>query len=208
MVIPNEYPRERMPSNFNRIAPFYDLLLWVVFGQRVWHAQRHFIDRVKPNDAVLILGGGTGKILDWLPADAAITYVEQSAAMIKRAKRRRNVTFVHADFRSFSTDTQYDWVICPFFLDCFDDAQLPAVLTQIGALIKPEGYLLVTDFRWTRQWYHRWLIRLMVVFFRISTKLRIATLQDIPEQLHRQGFKIQASRYFQNGLIFSAIYAR
>jgi ubiquinone/menaquinone biosynthesis C-methylase UbiE len=195
-----------MPSNFNRIALVYDLLVRGVFGQKLWHAQAHFLHHIKPGEKVLILGGGTGRILPWLPVGCQLTYVEASANMIERAAKRGSAHFIQQDFLAYLTDEKFDWVICPFFLDCFDESALQEVLLRIRRLLGRGGQLLVTDFRWTGHWHHRVLIRLMIQFFKLTTNLSISTLQPIQLQLLALGFRPIHSGLFSSGLIFSEIY--
>ena len=52
--------------NYNNIAWIYDWLAKVVFGRKQELASRAFL-RIIPNDAkILVIGGGTGKIINYL----------------------------------------------------------------------------------------------------------------------------------------------
>ena len=87
-------------SNFDSIAPFYDFLVKLVFGKKIWEAQRTHLNEIPENGSVLILGGGPGRILESLPANINVTYLELSSKMIERAKRIGNAEFIHDDFRT------------------------------------------------------------------------------------------------------------
>jgi ubiquinone/menaquinone biosynthesis C-methylase UbiE len=195
-----------MATNFNFVAPIYDCLVRLVFGKKLWEAQRAHLSIIKPNDHVLIIGGGTGRILDWLHKDCHITYVEPSSQMMKRAKKRRQATFIQTDFASFSSKERFDVIVCPFVLDVFPSEQLGPVIKKIKDLLKPDGHLVVTDFKETDVWHHRLLLRLMFVFFSITTNLKTQKLAPIQTQVLNASFDRIKSASFKNGLIFSDLY--
>ena len=71
-----------MASNYDNSAAFYDQLSQMVFGKALIRAQLYLLQQVPPNSTVLIVGGGTGWILEELSnihySGLAITYVEIS----------------------------------------------------------------------------------------------------------------------------------
>ncbi|MEZ4686196.1 MAG: hypothetical protein R3B47_09055 [Bacteroidia bacterium] len=58
--------------SFNRLAPVYDFLASLVFGNRIRQAQRWLLDFIPEGSSILILGGGTGWILEELAEKAHI----------------------------------------------------------------------------------------------------------------------------------------
>jgi ubiquinone/menaquinone biosynthesis C-methylase UbiE len=197
-----------MKPNFNIIASFYDFLVRMVFGSTLWEAQRLHLSIVKPADRVLIIGGGTGRILSWLPLDCQITYVEPSSNMIRLAKRRgnRSVEFVQSDYLNYSDDVKYDIIICPFVLDVFAANELERVLEKLKGQLSEDGKLMVTDFRQTKHWNHKMLIKVMLLFFRWTANLRVAALQPIQNRLEASSFTRISTKSYRNGLIFSDLY--
>ena len=76
---------------YGLIAPFYDHLVKLVFGDKLKELQCSFLKKIQSNDKVLILGGGTGWILEEIDSvcvNTDIVYIDKSPSMIKRAKRR------------------------------------------------------------------------------------------------------------------------
>lgn len=178
-----------MKSDFNRIAPYYDFLARLVFGSKLEQSQRLFLDRIQAGQSVLILGGGTGRILSWLPAGCEVTYVEQSANMLEKARRIGDVHFVQADFLHFSVSHTYDWIICPFFLDCFDKQQLDQAIGTIARLLADDGHLIVTDFRHDGRLKTKVMLWLMHRFFRLTAQLASSRLQDLHMAILTAGFE-------------------
>jgi len=193
-------------SNFNFVAPFYDLLVSIVFKRSLQIAQQFYLHKINPKDKVLIIGGGTGQILTWLP-DCEVTYLELSKAMIVRAKKKGQAHFIQADFLAYPSDQTFDWIICPFFLDCFDEENLKKVLSKIHAHLGSTGQLMVTDFQDNGRWTFRIKLWTMLLFFRLVALLKTKELPPINQCIQQNGFDHIESKLFSKGSFFSAIYA-
>ena len=93
-----------MRNNYDRIARYYDVLSRMVFFRAQLKAQIDQLHFIPANSSVLIVGGGTGWILEEIAklhsSGLRITYVEISAKMLelsrKRNVRANQVTFVHS----------------------------------------------------------------------------------------------------------------
>ena len=115
-----------MDNGFDKLAPYYDRLTRLVYGKSIKDSQEQFLSQVRFGSSVLIVGGGTGKILKKLFAipGIAITYVDASEEMINRAKDQvynsECSTFIHTKISEFNADDQFDYIITPFFLDLFN----------------------------------------------------------------------------------------
>lgn len=194
-------------TDFDGIARYYDRLKKLTFGNRLDAATRYYLHEIEPNSKVLIIGGGTGEILMYLPPDLSLTYVEKSSSMIRIASQKRasGIDFIQLDFKDFETEADYDYVICPFFLDLFDNDELVSIVGKISKLLKRDGKLLVTDFQSVGR-RHQILIWLMYRFFRLSANIQARHLPDIDQIIIHSNFQRFKSRQFSHGLIFSHIY--
>jgi ubiquinone/menaquinone biosynthesis C-methylase UbiE len=79
-------------NSFDRIAPVYDRLADIVFGTAILDAQRTHLHALNDAREILILGGGTGRLLRDLlgqNAKSRVTYVEASQRMIELALKGR-----------------------------------------------------------------------------------------------------------------------
>ncbi len=198
-----------MTNDFNSVARYYDLLKKIVFGDLLLDAELSFLKDLKTPSRILMAGGGTGKVLQYLPSDVEVDYIELSSQMIWRAKSRRfccKVNFHHRPFSHFNTDLQYDYILCPFFLDLFNDINLRATCEQIRKLLKEDsGQLIVTDFH--VRYKTSFISHLMHLFFKWSTNMESEELKDIPSYIHQAGFHEIASKDFMNGKLFSKKYS-
>jgi ubiquinone/menaquinone biosynthesis C-methylase UbiE len=174
-------------NNFDPVANFYDALKWLVFGNALDNAAVHYFYRIPPGSRVLIIGGGTGKLLSELPKDLSVDYLEKSRKMIIRAKQnadQSDILFVHEDVFHFQPGQRYDAVIAPFVLDCFQKDRVSTLLKAIYAWLREDGILLVADFRPSRTWYQEKLLSTMYWFFGWSTGLEGKHLLDFDKMIH------------------------
>ena len=92
------------PDGFDRIAPYYDALKRLVFGNAIHRSQAHFLQRLPQGCRLLIIGGGSGEVLSLLQNVnplCRIWYVEASSKMLSLASSRvlpeakHLVNFIH-----------------------------------------------------------------------------------------------------------------
>ena len=201
-------PSSTSKSNrFDLIAPWYDFIGKLVFGNSIIKSQSYFILEIKELDEVLILGGGTGKLLSQMPKCKEIRFIDLSQKMIDSAKKREcksPITFTQSDFLIDDFKSTYDIIICPFFLDCFDEAHLKEAILKVKNLLKEDGKLIVTDFQQTNG--NKFLLKLMHYFFKIFASLESKRLKSIHQEVELVGFSEVESKYFYRNMIFSRLY--
>jgi len=170
-------------NNFDNVAPVYDVLAGVVFGNSIIRAQLFYLKEIPAYAHILILGGGTGKVacaLLQLNTTCQIVYVEASAAMLESARSkiglndRSRVRFVHSS-EVLSNET-FDVVITQFFLDLFPVSKLEGIVKSIRQMLKPGGAWIITDFVDNGKWWQRAMLWIMYRFFRITTNIEAASL--------------------------------
>ena len=202
-------------NNFDIIAPIYDFLAKLVFGKALIHSQTYFLSQVKAGSQILIIGGGTGKVLDYfnsLSSPLSIVYVEKSARMLDLAKKRgpfvnMEIRYVHGDERSVPPD-KYDVIFTAFFLDVFIEKHLVGVIRLLNGSLKKNGKWLVTDFVNTSIFWQKWLVRLMYWFFKTTTNLESNTLLDFDIFLIHSGLKRISYKGFYFNMMQSAVYEK
>ncbi|MEQ8238829.1 MAG: class I SAM-dependent methyltransferase [Cyclobacteriaceae bacterium] len=161
-----------------------------------------------PNQKVLILGGGSGANLKHLDPRAHITFVELSKVMIEKARLRgiENIEFVNSDFLRFSCEEKFDWVICAFFLDVFEESELDEVIRKAVGFSHPKTQWLVSDFQSFKGW-HSVFANVMYLFFKLTTNMKPTSLLQIHKHLSRRGLREKEAAYFFKKFIFSRRYS-
>lgn len=199
-----------MKNDFDFVAPIYDTLSKVVFGKKLDQAQKTFISIIRPSSRVLIVGGGTGGILKWLPTNCAlkIDYVELSQKMLNKAKAKtsvgNSVEFYAKDV--LEVEGAYDVVVANFFLDCFAHDRLPTAVQKLKDLLSNNGSLMVTDFYPSANRYQKLLLKVMLSFFRLTSRLEASELLDIHGTIKQSGFEVSQLKFLNDGSLFSAVY--
>jgi ubiquinone/menaquinone biosynthesis C-methylase UbiE len=128
-----------MVNNYDPLARYYDFLSRLVYGRTQVDAQVQMLDQVRPGDKLLIVGGGTGWILETLaalyPNGLQITYVEPSKVMIRLARRRKRgghtISFVELPIEQFVTDERFDCILTGFLFDNFSQEHTEATIRAL-----------------------------------------------------------------------------
>ncbi|MBD1395481.1 class I SAM-dependent methyltransferase [Mucilaginibacter glaciei] len=204
-----------MRGNYDNSAPFYDRLSRLVFGKALVNAQKHFIPKIPANSSVLIIGGGTGWILEEItkvhPAGLNMTYVEVSARMTALSKKRKiglnNVTFINLPIQQVYTD-QHNVIITPFLFDNFTEANLSPLFAHIQALLKPGGLWLNTDFQLTGKWWQHVLLKSMLLFFKVLCGVESWRLPDAGKQFRLHGYITESEKTFYGDFVVTRLYRK
>ncbi len=191
-----------MENGYDWLAPIYDRLAQLVFGQRLQIAQAQHLHHLSPGSKVVIVGGGSGSILDViakLPVPpGTIYYIDSSPRMIALAKQRlavgndaasaQSVHFIDASADRWQPPEPVDALLTPFFLDCFDGVRLAQMLDHLHQWLRPDGLWLVTDFIKSDRIIHRITMAAMFAFFRFTTALQSRQLENYGAKITALGF--------------------
>ncbi|KAB7730048.1 methyltransferase domain-containing protein [Rudanella paleaurantiibacter] len=203
---------------FDTIASAYDPLARLVFGRSLQRAQIRLLPRLPPGGRWLILGGGTGWLLEQVLDQCApdyVLYLEASGQMLalseKRVQRhpaRNRVQFRQGTEASLSQQEPFSVILTPFVLDLFSESWLAErMIPQLLQHLATGGYWLVTDFVPTNVWWQRGLVGAMHLFFRWTAGLRSNRLPDwLP--LIQQRLPSVAQEAAVNGMVLSVLFSR
>lgn len=209
-----------MKNNYNHIAPVYDSLSRLVFGRAQVNVQRDLLASVVASSRILIVGGGTGWILEELaalcPAGLAITYVEISSEMLRIAKRRpigsNLVEFLAEDIQDYSAaKCSYDVIITPFLFDNFLNSTAKKVFFQLDALLSAKGIWLYADFYLDPRKESSWkkgLLFLMYKFFGCVCRIEAQTLVDMAPYFQGAGYRELFCSFRYAGFIKGIVYQK
>ena len=140
--------RAEAEESYDRLAPWYDRLS----GKSEWKQVEEALAllEVRPGEAVLEIGCGTGKALELLREHTGnagrVTGLDLSEGMLEVASRRlarrgiSDVELVHGDALDppFPEGT-FDVVFLGFTLELFDTPELPQVAAAIHRLLRDTG---------------------------------------------------------------------
>lgn len=200
-------------SNFDRIAPVYDSLARFFFGQSIRSSQVSVLHLIPDGSTILILGGGTGWILEEIDrrtSNCGIWYIDQSAQMIELARSRpgvKNISFIQGSINSIPEGQKFDVIITNFFLDLFTDNTLHNILSSLSKSLNPDGLWFVADFI-DKKWWQSFYLFVMYRFFRLTTGISTTRLPDWERQFAGLRLTDVESRLFYYGFIKSGVYKK
>jgi tRNA (cmo5U34)-methyltransferase len=197
--------------SFDFIAPLYDRLATLVFGNTLTVAQQWCAERVPLHSRVLVLGGGTAALLPRVMAaqPQRVLYLEASAAMLDLARQRMEgspatelIDFRHGTEADLTAHDVFDVIMLPFVLDLYTEQTLSRQLIPrlIRALAEP-GMLLICDFEQPKTRWQRLQLWTMIRFFRVVADLDIRQLPDWPTLLLQIGFVDMEHTFLRNGQV-------
>ena len=205
-----------MAANYNNAAWFYDSLSRVVYGKALVQAQSYLLPYIPPQASVLIVGGGTGWILEQIalvhPSGLQITYVEIAPNMIELSRKRNvgnnQITFITDAVENVTTLSGFDVILTPFLFDNFKPSTLTTVFEHLHSMLKPKGLWFNTDFQLTGKWWQNVLLKSMLLFFRILCGVESTRLPDVEQHFTRHAYTTLTAKTFFGDFILSTAYQK
>lgn len=205
-----------MTANYDHIAGFYDRLSRLVFGSSIVRAQVCLLPFIPACAQILIIGGGTGWILEEIaavhPQGLNIDYIESSAKMIALSQQRKYqnniVHFIHQPIEDHVFAKQYDVIITPFLFDNFSKDKIALLFEKLNTTLKPNGRWLFADFVIDAQssLWQKLLLWVMYLFFRITSGIQ--TRELVPMDDFFRGYRDEFVAYHYSRFIRSTVYQK
>ena len=198
-----------MLNNYDKIARHYDLLSRMLFYNAQTKAQTEQLSYIPANSRILIVGGGTGWILEEITKihheNLTITYVEISAAMIRLARQRNTgknkIEFIHGAIEEFTSSASYDVIHSAFLFDNFARERTEMVFFKLNRLLTTGGLWLFSDFSYQPKTDEKWkgvLLKIMYAFFKKVSKVEATVLTDTSSYFESSGYeKLRESTYYR-----------
>jgi len=207
-----------MNPDFNIVARPYDFISRLVFGNSLVEAQVSSLHVIRPDSHILIVGGGTGWILEEITkihsSGLKISYVENSSAMIDLSKKRNwqqnTVAFFHQPIQDFHIDKPFDVIITPFFFDLFKQDEIRLMFSGLDKKLNKDGLWLYTDFIPEKYQIHVWqkiLLKTMYFFFGITSKVEARELIDMDLYFTKVYTKI-SENWFYGQFVRAVVYQK
>jgi len=206
-----------MDNNYDKIADHYDTLSRLVFSKSQVNAQINQLQYIPENSSVLIVGGGTGWILEELarvhPRGLHIVYVEISGKMIalsqKRSFKDNQVEFINLAIEDFKTDLTFDVILTPFLFDNFAIKSAVTVFEQLNAYLKEDGLWFLVDFSLNKtngNWWKWLLLKSMYSLFKLLGIVEANKLINMDPYFLKAHYQIVEERFYYGGFIKATIF--
>ncbi|MEM8901693.1 MAG: class I SAM-dependent methyltransferase [Bacteroidota bacterium] len=210
-------------TGFDHIAFIYDWLAKLVYGEGILRAATLGFDEVRQEDRMLILGGGTGKILTFL-ADGyfpkEIVYIEPSAKMMAKAQKvwasldvpsTVSIKWILGTDRYLEGKQEYEILLTPFVLDLFPEAELRKIFLRLHKSLKQGGSWLYADFFLKNDNYHflrKGLLGFMYLFFKLICGVENDKLPETDKLFEKYGYIKRRRKEFSSAMIEGIVYQK
>jgi ubiquinone/menaquinone biosynthesis C-methylase UbiE len=203
-----------MAANYNNSAWFYDRLSKLIYGKALIRSQVYLLKLIPAKSRILIVGGGTGWILEEIakihPSGLVITYIEVAPRMIGLSRKRKagnnQIVFINEPVENVSLRNDFDVVITPFLFDNFTEENFQKIFSHIHSALKPGGLWLNADFRLTGKWWQKLMLRSMFLFFRTICVIEAKKLPGIQAAFDKYGYEAMENKSFFGDFILSSIF--
>ena len=203
-------------SNYDIVAPYYDRLSRLVFGNKLKDAQQYLFQQIQPGSNVLIVGGGDGWAVETITnlcnQGLSITYIDSSAKMIALAKERNRqgneVEFINACIEDVSLPGMYDYVFSAFLFDNFPQDLCNRIFYKISGHLKPGSMWLYVDFKNSDKLRHRFLLGFMYVFFRLLCGVEARKLPEMGALFNSDDYYNTETKKWMEGFIMAQVFVK
>ncbi|WP_317175560.1 class I SAM-dependent methyltransferase [Pontibacter beigongshangensis] len=200
----------------------YDVLARLVYGSSLQRAQQALLPFIQEHDRVLIIGGGSGWLLEQVLVSCPglqVLYLEASPKMLQLAKHRfqqlnapgATVAFRLGTEAALERTEVFDKVVTPFLLDLFPPQRLRPLMERLARHLAPEGLWLFADF-WPvatpPPWWQRFLIRSMYAFFGTISNVQASTLPVYQDHFKKLQLQEVYTKPFFKGMVQAKVFRR
>jgi ubiquinone/menaquinone biosynthesis C-methylase UbiE len=207
--------------DFNLVASIYQRLEKIVYGPDMQRARVCHLPQLSDCKSILCVGEGDGrflaKLLETNP-HSHVTCVEASSRMIVLAKERiqseefkGRVDFHNLIIEQFeSNNHSFDAIITNYFLDTYAGNELSAMIQKLTGFATQDTLWLVNDFTvpasGIRRLRAKLLLKIMYLFFRLTSNLRTQRLENPSRVLTNAGWKLASEKNFNHRFIVSRLW--
>lgn len=194
-----------------------------MFGSSLQQAQQALLPFIPEGARVLLVGGGSGWLLEQLLQSGKtldVLYLEASPKMLHLARKRYiNYPATHSCIVHFKLGTeaalsppqQFNVVLTPFLLDLFPAQRLHLLMQRLAAVLAPQGLWLFADFWPATQPAPLWqklLERSMYFFFGVLSGVKARRFPDYGRHFTALGLVQTHSFTFYSGMVQAKVYRR
>ncbi|MEO8254466.1 MAG: methyltransferase domain-containing protein [Flavobacterium sp.] len=207
-----------MVNNYDKIAKHYDFLSRLVFFKSQVYAQINQLKHIPKNSSILIVGGGTGWILEEITkihsSGLEIVYVEVSAKMITLSKQKNSgnntVEFFSKGIENFATQNTFDIILTPFLFDNFSVDDANSAFKKLDKVLKNNGLWFFTDFnvQGKSAWWKLLFIQFMYQFFTIFKIIDTKKLINMSPYFEKYHYAIVEKKLYYGTFIEAIVYRK
>jgi tRNA (cmo5U34)-methyltransferase len=212
---------EKIGKGFDKLSPYYSFLSELVFGRQLIKAQTSILP-LPSEKRILIAGPGNGTLLKELLLKSSaeeIVCVDISAKMLENCEKQIqnmplksmcSIQYVHSPIQHFFDVKKFDLIYFPFVLDCLEEDDIKLTLEQAKEMLGNNGRIILSEFQipkgFLKRIYAKALLKILYLFFRKATHIRVDHLPHFENLFSRLGFIHAERKEFYAQLLFTQGY--
>tara|TARA_R110002050_G_scaffold149463_1_gene276117 strand:+ start:170675 stop:171358 length:684 start_codon:yes stop_codon:yes gene_type:complete len=188
-------------KSFNLLGHIYNPLKRFFLGNLPENVIATAVPSIRKHEHFLIVGAGADNtVLELVKHNKCtqITHVDISSVLSKKGKKRFRKThpnstllvdFIVQPFLSFTSDTKYDAVIFPFYLDVFSEEEVRMNIQHSKKMMNKDGIFYVIDFNSSNDASvkNRVLVKLLYRLFYPFTRVKRNAVPDYTQLFMEAG---------------------
>lgn len=157
---------------YDRIAGLYDFLDFTFEHFRYKPLRRVLFEGLSGD--LLDAGVGTGRNFPFYPEDARVTGIDLSAAMLRRARRRRDKLGAQVDLRQMNVmdldfaDRRFDAIVSTFLFCVLDAEHQKPALEELRRVCRPGGVIRILEYSVPESPVRRFVMKLWAPWVRFA----------------------------------------
>ncbi|GAB3193762.1 ubiquinone/menaquinone biosynthesis C-methylase UbiE [Pontibacter aydingkolensis] len=210
-------------SGFDKVAPFYDALARLIYGDALQKAQLYLLPFIPDKSRVLVIGGGSGWLLKQLILTGKqldILYVDASPRMLNKAEAKYKslvqphscqVIFRLGTEAALAPHEQFNVIITPFLLDLYPPQRLRRLMQKLSGSLTAGGLWLFADFcpvQYPMPWWQKTLVWGMYTFFGAVSGVQAKKLPEYDFHFDSLGLQKIASESFYSEFVQGKVFIR
>ncbi len=210
---PNSNPLQ-LKRSFNFLGHFYNPLKQIFLANTPEKVISKSVPHFGLHRNVLIAGGGADNTMQEIIKNECcpeITHLDISSVLSGKAKARfqnaqfemgANVKFVVSPFLEYETETKFDSMVFPFYLDLFTNEEVIENIHKAKSLLSNNSSIYVIDFSPAQDlgWFNDLVVRALYVLFYPLTNVYRKSTPDYTKLFLNNGFVKKKELKFYKGL--------
>lgn len=190
-------------SKYERIARFYDILDLPFEFRRYATLREQLFEGA--GGRILDAGIGTGRNIAYYPPQSQVTGIDLSAAMLRRAAKRRDrlgssVDLLEADALHTGFPSQhFDAIVASFLFCVLDETQQLPALREMRRICKPAGSIRILEYAMSERPVQRFVMRLWEPWLRWA--YGAAFDRNTERYVRAAGLKIVENRFVFHDIV-------
>lgn len=196
-----------MSDAYGFLAPIYQPLSTLVFGEDLVAANSVFSALATGKKSLIVGGGDAVAYRDWDESFSG-EYWDTSLKMAELAKQNLRRSKVRVNCGSWTGAGKFDVVMLPFVLDTLPDREIEKLIGQIADSLNPGGKVILSDFFSPKTFPQRLLQGLMITGFRAFAKHPRADLPGYDSFFDVGIWRLLDEKTWRKGWIRARVYGR